>query len=155
VLICANQIGACGARHAGTGGRVSQRARTLVRTSFRGLAFKGFDNGYFLGDLVGIFADVTVFDQIGNERVQTINRDELFREVERRSKEIYAPIDVIRIRYVITRNRATKAEDAGARSKYGVPLRCFLDFLAGTPIVAKCLFADYSKPEWPATKRQL
>ena len=54
----------------------------------RGLALERIDDGHFLDDLVRILMDVPVFDEIGDERMEPVDRYELFGEIEWRAEMI-------------------------------------------------------------------
>ena len=89
----------------------------------RGFALEGVDYRDFLHDLVRIFAQIAVLDQVGNQRVQAVDGDEFFGEIERRSEVIHAAIDVVRLGDVVVRNRAAETEDAGPGGEDRIPLR--------------------------------
>ena len=61
-----------------------------------GFAFEGIDNRDLMNDLVRVLTQFAVFDQIGHQRMQAIDRDELFREIERRAEVIDAAVGVHR-----------------------------------------------------------
>ncbi len=90
--------------------------------SIGGVGLKGVDDGYFFDDLVGIFGEVAILDEVGNKRMQAVDGDELFREIEGRAEVVDASIDAVGLGYVVMVGFAAEAEDARARRKDGIPL---------------------------------
>ena len=89
------------------------------------LALKSLDNWNSLSDFIRVDLEIAIFKQIGNERMQAVNRNELFREIEGGAEMIYTAVGVFRICNVISIYFAAEAEDPRSRCKYGIPLRRF------------------------------
>src|SRR5207249_5732872 len=62
-----------------------------------GLALKGLHHRDLGLDDVGILVQFLILEKVGNKRMQPVDRDELLREVERRTKVIGSPVDMVRI----------------------------------------------------------
>ncbi len=87
-----------------------------------GLALEGFDDRNLLDDLIRILY-LTVFNEVGDERVQPVDSDELLGEVEGRTEVVHAAVDVVGIGDVVAGDSTAQPEDAGTGSEYRIPLR--------------------------------
>ena len=58
----------------------------------RCFAFEGIDDRDFVHNLIRIFVQLTILEQIGHQGMQAINRDELFRKIKRRSKVVHSGV---------------------------------------------------------------
>src|SRR5437588_7835917 len=62
-----------------------------------GLALKGLHQRDLVLNNVGILIQFLILEKVGNKRMQPVDRDELLREVERRTEVIGSPVDVVRM----------------------------------------------------------
>lgn len=67
-----------------------------------GFAFEGINHRHFLQNLVRIFGQVAVLEQIRNQRMQPVNGHELLGEIEGRAKVIDAGIGEFGLGNVVT-----------------------------------------------------
>ena len=80
------------------------------------LAFEGLDHRDLFDDLVGVL-HLAVLDQVGHQRVQAVDGDELLGEIEGRAEVVHAAVDVVGIGDVVVRRRCCRGRRCRGRRR--------------------------------------
>src|SRR5579884_2072129 len=86
---------------------IRQAKRMHVACRF---TFERLDDRDLFDDLVGVFVQIPIFEQVGHQRMQAIDADKLFGEVEGGAKVIYSAIQVRRVSDVEAMHFTSKSE---------------------------------------------
>src|SRR6202011_5446947 len=105
--------------------RESPVSQSLGMHQRRRLTLEGFDDRYLFCDLVRILVQFPILQQVRHQRMQTVDRNELLREVKRGTEMIHATIRIFRISNFVAGNFASKPKDSWAGSKDRIQLRGF------------------------------